>query len=141
MNKIIKKILELSDYNIKNNTFAIRQNAGKKYLIETIEEIKEALIEYKENNKIYLEDELGDIFWDWLQAVKIAERDGLIKNADNVFQHLLEKYTERLEILDTNEYQKEKIKYDNDHISQEWINVKNKQKAELKRKHIKLYND
>lgn len=60
--KNIKKLLKLTDYNIVKNRFAKREDAALKYLKETKDEIDETTEEYKKENHIYLEDELGDIF-------------------------------------------------------------------------------
>lgn len=81
----IENLINLSEYNLSKNRFAKRKDAGKKYLKEVIEGTEESLDEYKKNNKVYLEDELGDIFWDYLQALKILERDNYINSVEEVF--------------------------------------------------------
>ncbi len=135
----ISKIFELADFSLVNNYFTQRKNAGVKYLNETKEEIEETISEVRDKNAVYLEDELGDIFWNYLQSIKILERDGQIRSTEKVFENCFRKYSERLYITETKENKKWKEKNDLDKASPQWIEVKNKQKNRLKKEHEDLY--
>jgi len=137
----VLKVLKLADYSISKNFFAKREGAAIKYLKEAKDEINEAVLECKDKNAVYLEDELGDIFWDYLQAIKILERDGQIRSVENVFKNCFEKYSERLEILETDEIKSWEKKHGKEKVPPQWKEVKNKQKIRLKENHEKLYKN
>ncbi len=137
--KEIKKIFELSEYNVEKNYFAKREDAAIKYLEEAKEEIDEAILECRDKNAIYLEDELGDIFWDYLASIKVLEKEGKIRSIENVFKNCFRKYSERLEILELEKYKEWHNNPKKDEVPKEWKKIKNKQKKSLKEKHEKLY--
>lgn len=84
---------------------------------EIRKELDEAESELNDNRKCYLEDELGDILWDYLNLLKNLELEDKIE-ANKVFERCAKKYTERLKGIK------------NGHS---WDIVKNKQKEELKK--------
>lgn len=87
------------------------------YLWELECEIAEVKQELKENNKVYLEDELWDIFRCYLNFLKKLEKNWYIESIENVFLHAEEKFSERLNWM-------------KDWIS--WEYIKKKQKENLK---------
>jgi len=75
--KNIEKILKLSekriDYLIKmDNSWYIDHTT---FLNGLYEEIDEAKAEIKKNNSVYLEDELGDVFWDLMMTLIALEKE------------------------------------------------------------------
>jgi len=97
----------------------------ERYVGEIHKEIEEMQDEMHENNNVYLEDELGDIFWDYMNLLETLERKWYI-NKEKVFERCEKKFEERVDAL-----------------SQEisWDTIKQKQKSDLLSEHNTLYND
>jgi len=117
--------------NITNNFKELLELAGKKknldkddtwsegaitYFKEIQNEIQESLVEYKAGKQVYLEDELGDILWDYLNLLTNLESENKI-NLEKVFIRANKKYQERISGLNYNST---------------WSEVKKKQKEELR---------
>lgn len=70
-----------------------------------IDELRKELIEVEEeiplNRVCYLEDELGDILWDYLNILVCLEKEKDIK-INNVIQRALLKYNERVSGIENN---------------------------------------
>jgi NTP pyrophosphatase (non-canonical NTP hydrolase) len=89
---------------------------------ELLLEVEEVKAEIKPNNIPYLEDELGDILWDWLLLVSNLKRLGLVTNHQNIINRAIKKYKERV------------LPFKGDMSdSIIWKEVKKRQKEELKR--------
>ncbi len=87
-----------------------------------IEEVKEKL---KQNNSVYLEDELGDIFRCYINLLKKLEKEWYIESLENVFSHADKKFSQRI----------------NGRINGiSWQTTKEIQKQELKKEHDLKYN-
>lgn len=95
------------------------------YLWELESEIKEVKEELRENNSIYLEDELWDILRDYLNFLAKLEKSWYIDNIENVINHSSEKFHQRID------WKRNWIL---------WNEVKGKQKEELKKRHNLKYN-
>lgn len=65
------------------------------YFAEIRKELDEAETELGENKKCYLEDELGDVLWDYLNLLKNLELEDKIE-LEKVFERCTKKYSERL---------------------------------------------
>ncbi|MFK7780032.1 MAG: MazG nucleotide pyrophosphohydrolase domain-containing protein [Candidatus Gracilibacteria bacterium] len=91
------------------------------------EEIQEAEEEIKNNNSVHLEDELGDVFWDYICLLHALENEGKISSIDNVLERCYKKFSGRI--------------LENGAGNGDWNEVKNKQKEELKIEHNRLYNN
>jgi len=63
---------------------------------ELLLEVEEVKAEIKPNNIPYLEDELGDILWDWLLLVSNLKRLWLVTNHQNIINRAKKKYKERV---------------------------------------------
>lgn len=128
MMKKIEKIINLSDkrinhlHNIDNKWF---YKWYKTYIKWINDELKEAIKEIKENNSVYLEDELWDVFWGYICLVHSLEQEWLI-NKENVFERCYKKFKERLSWSWDSPWN--------------WEKVKNKQKLELKKEQRNLNN-
>lgn len=123
------KIKELSSKRIK---YLIEKQIpfyewNKTYLKWLREELEEVEKEIKENNSVYLEDELWDVFWDYLCLLHSLENEWKITSIDKVLERCYKKFGER-------------VGYDWDWWYN-WQEVKDKQKQELKLEHNKLYNN
>lgn len=95
------------------------------YLSELENEIEEVKAELKENNWVYLEDELWDIFRCYLNFLKKLEKNWYIESIEEVFLHADKKFSER-------------IIWRRNWI--DWENTKKLQKEELKNRHNLQYN-
>ena len=126
----IKKIFELSKkrinflHNVDNKWWYFWHKTYIEWLKEELEEVKQ---EIKESNSVYLEDELWDIFWDYICLLHSLEEEKMI-NRDKVFERCYKKYIERL-------WTSAEFKQVN------WQETKKKQKEELKKEHDLMYNN
>jgi len=103
------------------------------YLQGLQDELHEVKNEIRENNQVYLEDELGDILWDYMNILHVLEDKGLIADVESVLTRSMQKYKERVDVI---------LQSDRD-ISQQkkaWDTVKEKQKQDLKQEHDALYH-
>lgn len=94
------------------------------YLPGIKNEVDEVIPEIKKNNSVYLEDELWDIFWTYINLLHCLELEGYISK-EKVFERAYAKYNERISWLE-------------DGIL--WDDIKLKQKAELKKEHDLKYS-
>jgi len=143
------EVIKYTDCNIMNNIinsiknlFAIykpffewstwlhREDISDIYFNALLDEVKEAKDEYRKDNVVYLEDELGDIFWNYIMLLQSLETKGYIRSVENVFTHAEEKFKERVGFLDLPQ---------STDASKYWDDVKYKQKQRLKKEHEKLY--
>ncbi len=98
------------------------------YLRGLQDEVAEVTAEILPDNKVYLEDELSDIVWDYACVLAQLERHGYIDSAEGVIAHGLAKYTERAPaFLEASEDM--------------WEEVKANQKAKLKVRHEERYGN
>lgn len=124
---MIEKIKNLCEkrmwylYENKNNFFKWNET----FFIEILKEIEEAKAEVKEKNSVYLEDELWDIFWDYLCLLETLKKEWKIESIENVFKRCYKKFSWRI-----NEETWE---------SRDWQEVKKFQKEELKNEHFEKY--
>lgn len=88
-------------------------------------EILEVKEELRENNSVYLEDELWDIFRCYINLLKKLEKEWYIESLEKVFSHADKKFTQR-------------INGRKNGIS--WETTKEIQKQELKKEHNLKYN-
>ena len=82
---------------------------------DEIEEVKEEL---QSGRKVFLEDELGDVFWDYVCLLENLELEGKIEKSQ-VFERCWKKFSERLNADGSN--------------NGDWYAVKKKQKEELQK--------
>jgi len=121
----IQKILNLSEKRIK---WVIKNEEPwykwpKTHINEIKWEIEEMEKEFKINNSVYLEDELWDIFWDYMCILDWLEQKWYI-NKEKVFKRCYKKFSKRLENI------KKWIL---------WDETKIKQKKELLKEHKEKY--
>ncbi|MDD3793849.1 MAG: MazG nucleotide pyrophosphohydrolase domain-containing protein [Candidatus Gracilibacteria bacterium] len=124
-----KKIKELSGKRIKyliDNQIPFYEG-NKTYLNAIKDELYEVEEEIKENNSVYLEDELGDVFWAYICFLHSLENEGKITSVDRVFERCYKKFGER-------------VGFDGKG-GQYWDEVKVVQKEKLRLEHNKLFNN
>lgn len=94
-------------------------NGSETYLVEIKNEVDEVIEEIPKARRCYLEDELGDVLWDYLNILTALEKEiGL--DAQAVLQRACYKYEERLSGIESGE---------------KWSDIKEKQKIALAVEH------
>lgn len=91
------------------------------WLINEIEEVKQ---EIKKDNSIFLEDELWDVLWVYLNLIYFLDKEWYIDHK-NVFKRSLNKFAWRFDWI---------------YSWITWWETKKKQKEELKKEHNLKYN-
>lgn len=130
MKNIIEKITDLSESRIQE--FVDTKNSWyewhKTYLDWVSDEFEEMKVEIKKDNSVYLEDELWDVFWDYMCLLSSLKQEWLISSEKKVFERCRKKFSERIwEVRKSIPWQ--------DWI---WKKVKDKQKIELKNEQEKI---
>ena len=90
---------------------------------EISSEIQEVKDENKQNNSVYLEDELWDIFWDYINLLYFLEKENKI-SLERVFERCLRKYSNRISALENWVL---------------WEDIKKQQKESLAKEHKQKY--
>ncbi|PWJ43006.1 MazG nucleotide pyrophosphohydrolase domain-containing protein [Sediminitomix flava] len=90
-------------------------NGSSTYLEEIKKEVEEVLEEIPKNRDCYLEDELGDILWDYMNILLAMEKERGIK-LTAVLERACKKYEERILGIES---------------GKSWAEVKEKQKIDL----------
>ncbi len=126
-----KKIFFLSQKRIEDleNDDKWWYNGYETFLKWMREEIDEMEQELKENNSVHLEDELGDILWDYLSFINVLEKRNYISSAEKVFERIHKKYGERLKPV-----------Y-GQNTENAWYEIKKKQKEELHQEHKEKHGE
>ncbi|MDR2416184.1 MAG: nucleotide pyrophosphohydrolase [Candidatus Peribacteria bacterium] len=98
MEQLIQQIITLSKARIESflQKSDSRYEGSSTYFRELRKEVDEALAENTENNSVYLEDELGDIFWDYIMLLNALTSEGKITSVENVFERCYQKFSERI---------------------------------------------
>jgi len=77
-------------------------NGSNTYLTEIKNEIEEVIDEIPKNRSCYLEEELGDVLWDYLNILINLEKESGI-NVDSVLKRTCNKYEERISGVENGE--------------------------------------
>ena len=85
------------------------------YLAEIKKEVDEVIEELPKSRTCYLEDELGDVLWDYLNIVMALEKEQGI-SLDSVLARAQQKYNERVSGIESGEL---------------WKDIKQRQKIRL----------
>lgn len=126
-----KEVLQLARRNVATNPIfsdVTATEAGTRYLNGLKDEVTEVAAELRENNKVYLTDELSDILWDYTVLLALLEKHQLVDDVESVIKHSLHKYSERSAAFTEQD-------------SQMWDTIKARQKQALQTKHQELYGD
>ncbi|RCS73547.1 MazG nucleotide pyrophosphohydrolase domain-containing protein [Vibrio casei] len=100
----------------ESNTWS---NGSETYLSEIKNEVDEVIEEIPKSRKCYLEDELGDVLWDYLNILVALEKEANI-DSEAVLKRACEKYEERMSGIEN---------------GQKWFDIKEKQKIALENEH------
>lgn len=112
------KILELrkvSRLKLERDLKGTWSQGSKTYFNAIYDELLEVKAEINNNRQCFLEDELGDILWDYMCLLQHLENENKI-NFDNVFHRAVEKYSERIHGINRGE---------------EWDDIKIRQKEKI----------
>lgn len=90
-------------------------NGSSTYLEEIKKEVDEVIEEIPLNRDAYLEDELADVLWDYLNVLQAIEQERGIK-AEAVLRRACDKYEERIAGLE---------------VGKSWSEIKQVQKTKL----------
>ena len=93
-------------------------SGAKTYLSEIKKEIDEVIGELKEDRVCYLEDELGDVLWDYLNVLLALEEEAGV-TVEAVLNGACKKYEERISGIESGEL---------------WKDVKERQRVSLESK-------
>ncbi len=118
----IDAIRSLLDIAKRKSQFDITNNwaqGSKTYLDEIRKEISEVEDEIPLNRRCYLEDELGDVLWDYLNILFSLEKEERI-SVLRVFERAAKKYEERISGLEAGLL---------------WADIKVRQKEKLAEEH------
>ena len=99
------------DFDQKN----LFSNGSTTYLAEMKKEIDEVLEEISQSRNCYLEEELGDVLWDYLNVLVAMEKETGI-NPQAVLARACKKYDERVSGIELGEF---------------WESIKERQKLRL----------
>ena len=100
-------------------------NGSSTYIEEICKEVREVAEEIAQDRKPYLEDELGDVLWDYLNLVLALEKEKGIKLED-VLERAARKYEERVSGMEK---------------GIPWKDTKEKQKSALEKEQAKSYQE
>jgi len=95
----LKKILGIVERKYVIDQGRDWSNGSSTYFDEIPKELAEVKEELENNRRPHLEDELGDVFWDYLNLLINLENEGKIMLSE-VFRRAAEKYEERVGALE-----------------------------------------
>ena len=122
--QLLQEIINLSQNRINFLSHVTDWNFYKghqTYLDALEDEIVETKEEIASGKKVYLEDELWDIFWDYICLLHSLEDEWRI-DVEKVFERCYRKFSERI--------------HQDGSSNGVWQEVKQKQKAELAKEHL-----
>tara|TARA_R110001583_G_scaffold195445_1_gene373715 strand:- start:1949 stop:2326 length:378 start_codon:yes stop_codon:yes gene_type:complete len=92
---LLEKLVKIAEIKMKRDLDGSWYNGVDTYIEGLKCELEEAKVELLNGKKCFLEDELGDVLWDFICILKHLENDNKIE-FDNVFLRALKKYDERV---------------------------------------------
>ncbi len=114
--ELFEKIKELAESKCVRDANLKWSKGSQTYIEELKKEIDEVQVELDANKQVYLEDELGDIFWDYMNILVNLVKEEKIESVQTIFERCEKKYSQRIHAIQTN-------------IS--WDEIKAEQKKEL----------
>jgi len=132
MKNIFEKIVKLSDDRVDLHMELDKKTGEDNHSIDVykkwlIWEIEEAFDEIKEDNSVYLEDELWDIFWTYMTLLQWLKKRWYITSIENVFKRSYKKFSERIDYVRKNDY------------PSSWKEIKDIQKIEREKEYKEKY--
>lgn len=128
-NRTLEKLLNLAHKRIEYfHTIRNVKNWyrwSQTYFDGILGEMDEVKAEYRNNNHIYLEDELGDVFWNYICFLESLQKEWKISSVEKVFERSYTKLSERI--------------WTQGDWGDSWEEVKSLQKIRLAQEHIHHY--
>lgn len=90
-------------------------SGSQTYISEIRKEIEEVVEELPKNRPCYLEDELGDVLWDYLNIILCLEKEAGV-TIEDILSRACKKYNERISGIENGKL---------------WKDIKSKQKEDL----------
>ena len=112
-------LLEIAKRKAKFDDSHTWSNGSETYLAEIKNEVDEVVEEIPKSRQCYLEDELGDVLWDYLNILTALEKEACIE-AKAVLARACRKYEQRISGIEN---------------GKTWAEIKEKQKAALELEH------
>ena len=109
------RLLEIAARKSKYDSINSWYDGPETYLCEIKKEIQEVIEEIPRNRRCYLEEELGDVLWDYLNILFALEKESNI-DISSVFVRACKKYEERISGIESGKL---------------WAEIKAMQKASL----------
>lgn len=116
MDKLIQVVKRKAEFDKTNPWY----EGSEKYLSEIKNEVDEVLEELPKDRLCYLEDELGDVLWDYLNAVMSLEKEKGVQ-LESIIQRASKKYQERLTAIENNIAWDEVKQKQKDALNQEYL--------------------
>lgn len=110
-----QKLLKIAERKSKFDQGNSWSNGSETYLSEIIKEVQEVMEEIPKKRNCYLEDELGDVLWDYMNILLALEKESNI-SIPSVLNRACEKYEERISGIESGEL---------------WATIKERQKIAL----------
>ena len=127
--KLKKLSADRMRYFASNMKDLVWYKGSENYFDELPNELQEAKEEDKINNHVHLEDELWDVFWNYLMLLQSLKHEWKIRSIDSVIERAYSKFSER--VGKDGHYGTE------DQL--DWETIKKWQKARLKKEHQDKY--
>ncbi len=131
MKELFDKIIKLSESRVqehlnRDDQWCIWSDVHQKWFLW---EVDEAINEIRDNNTVYLEDELWDVFWTYCWMLNSLEKEWKITSIEKVFERAYKKFSERVDFSRNSE---KKVWV--------WDDIKKIQKKERTDEHNDKYN-
>lgn len=120
----IAKLLEIAKKKNQIDQKHTWSQGSSTYLVEMKKELTEVEEEIPLNRICYLEDELGDVLWDYLNLLICLENEKGIR-ASHVFKRALDKYNERISGIEAGVLWAETKEKQKKRLSEEYDREKN----------------
>ena len=98
----IKKLNEIAKIKVDKDLKGTWSEGSITYLNGIHDELEEVIEELNSGRQCYLEDELGDVLWDYLCMIQHLELEKKIL-VNKVFDRVVKKYSERVVTLEEGE--------------------------------------
>lgn len=93
MKEAFEELLDIAKRNRKYSLWT-RNQTSEKYVNEVLSEVNELMKAINSSDNKHIQEELGDVFWDILMLILIAEEEGKV-NSKEVLKSVAEKIKRR----------------------------------------------
>lgn len=127
---MLTKLIEIVNRKYRIDTTQDWYKGSKTYFEWLKDEVDEVEIEIKNDNKVYLEDELWDVLYTYLNLLTWLEKEWKIDSIESVITRAEHKFSWRISAIEN---------IDDSLRKDAWDTIKRQQKKENKAEHEKLY--